>query len=263
MQKNNSESKSRFDQVLDQASVETPTLPLIHNCDGYVFRSILESQKIKAFQCDTFVNDSLIYFYYGRPAYRVSKDKNSTSLKSSYPVCIVMSPPANLNPKRMFPLDSGAFAANMFSDFFHQDIEIENLSLKPEIESAGKIVSYFFGSNSNYLKSEPKNIKVNPLDFEIQSYEELISANSKTNYDDRRATIELQYDQSIALSESNVRLIIMPNCFRDDPLVLKKIELWGCECETYYTFHWKADEYTSIIYDKLFSYFSKNGLLVC
>ncbi|EGU55814.1 hypothetical protein VINI7043_11876 [Vibrio nigripulchritudo ATCC 27043] len=246
--------QSPFEEALVRVAPVTPLLPLVHNCDAHTFRSILSSNQLKVSNCDTFVGDTLSYFYYGRPAYRVTKDTDSTSINSLFPVCFVVSPPDSLKLRRVFPLDSGAFSADMFKEYFHKNTAVEDLSLKPELESAGKVVSHFFGSNLNYFHSESKDVEVEAMDFEVQSYKELISSKSKTKYDDRRATIELQYGNDMNLDSSNVMMVVLPTCFMDSGKVRAKIAEWSCEVRTYHTSHWNPDEYIPLINKELCDY---------
>ncbi len=252
----------RFSLTISGLNPVAPLLPLVHTCEAYRFRSIFENQRIKPNPCDVFVGDSLAYFFYGKPSYRTSSDISATSMTSMVPVCFVISAPENLIPKRVFPLDTGAFHGGRFSKYFHRETLLDDLSLPARVDSAGKVVARYFGSNKAYFNSETKEIDLSPLDFEAQSYIQLINDKSITDFDDRRSSIELQYEEEIDLSTVKVHLVVLPTRFLDVPEISDRIfNDWKAEARTYHIAHWNPNEYLSTLYRELREYFSDKGFL--
>jgi len=59
---------ARFQEVLKDVVGNLKILPILHSCDGYNFRSILEDEYLKPNMCEVFKDDYL-YTYYGIPSY--------------------------------------------------------------------------------------------------------------------------------------------------------------------------------------------------
>lgn len=240
--------ESRFAKSIKTSRGTKPLLPLVHNCEAYDFREIMESESIAPTLCDTFSNEELSYFFYGKPSYRTAKTSDASSMSAYFPTCFVIDAPKLNFPKRVFPIDSGAFSAKLFNEFMHRKTDISDFSLPPKVDSAARVVSYFFGKNRSYYDSKPKQVDITPIEFEVQSYYELISHKAPTQFDDRRASIELQYNDHIELNKTKVHLVIIPNAFLDEPFIKKKIlEEWKAEIRTYYTTHCNPNEYISTI----------------
>lgn len=53
----------KFQEVLQTEIDELVTLPLLHTCDAYSLRSILENKKLIPQKCDVFNNLELLYTY--------------------------------------------------------------------------------------------------------------------------------------------------------------------------------------------------------
>src|SRR5215218_641104 len=124
----------RFAKFVADAEEALPRLPLFHNCDGLSFRDILSVDQLKPSKCSVF-NEDLLYFFYGRPAYRAVKDGNAVSSNSLYPICIVVRPDAPLSPVRIAPFDTGAFAKGMYSGFMNPRMNRADFFAEPSTAS--------------------------------------------------------------------------------------------------------------------------------
>lgn len=249
-----------FAQKIEGSSAAFPLFPLVHTCDAHSFREIIASGEITPARCDTFKGEDLSYFYYGKPSYRTSKTNDAISLNSAFPICFVVNT-AKASPKRVFPLDSGAFCADLFREYFHRNTNISDLELNPNIESAAKIVSKFYGSNVDYFNGVANDVEYDVMDFEIQSIIELISARQATAFDDRRAVVELQFDSDVKLNKDSVKLVLLPTTFLDSDLVQKKIlDDWKAEVRTYSVAHFNPKEYVSMFYRELESFYEDIGI---
>ncbi|SEK00155.1 hypothetical protein SAMN05518849_1256 [Sphingobium sp. AP50] len=87
-----------------------------------------ESETLDPVPCPVFNKEPLIYFFYGRPAYRASAQIQSNGLDAYAPICIIMKPDA-ADPRRIFPFDSGAFHHHLLADFTHHRMMKEDFEL--------------------------------------------------------------------------------------------------------------------------------------
>jgi hypothetical protein len=242
-----------FKAFVEKQSPSTPLMPLCHTCDAYTFRSIILSKKLEIRECNVFKGEKLLYFFYGRPSYRIGRPNGSTSLQAYYPVCFVLKWDQMKDPIRVIPFDSGAFYKGLVHEFFHTEMKKEDFVLNPEKDSAQKIVGGFFENNIGYINSEPrKNITCSKMDFEILSYLNMLEGKSDSFADDRRSTIEVQYNVDIDLNSNIVETIILPRVFLSDPDVLDVIQKqWNITPLVYEIFRGNPSEFQSVVFQKL------------
>lgn len=228
-------------------------LPLIHTCDGFSFRKILASGKLKKTTCPVFEED-LLYFFYGKPSYRTTRDNQASSQMSHFPISFVLDiEKCNSSPHKIFPFDSGAFNHGMFKDYFHEETTFENISLNPKTETSRNFIASFYDCNEDYLQTRLKgNLSVTPLAYEVEGYVSLVSSSKKTPFDDRSSTLEISYSQDIPLSPENILYIVVPSVYLDDPYVRKTLEDdWKVKIGTYTIFHGNPNEYVSIVKERV------------
>ena len=182
---------SRFNQYVKSALPYTPSLPLLHTCDGFHFRSIVDGQELRISPCDVF-GENLLYLFYGRPSYRTAKDIKASVMPAFFPICIVLKPDSVSTPKRIVPFDSGAFEDGRFSEHMHPKMRRDDFFLEPVPDMPSRLVSRFYGSNDAYFSGKPHTIQIPPIEFEALSYYNLISSQNVSNYDDRNSSIEIR-----------------------------------------------------------------------
>ena len=253
--------KNCINSFVNNTTSNLDSLPINHILETYAFRElIMGSPTLKTNLCDVF-NEQLLYFFYGIPSYRLSKNNKSSKLSSLYPVCIVLDIYKCGVPHRIIALDSGGFDNNIFKDFFHEKTSLDDLSLYPTIETGKKFVAAFYGNNKNYLYNNPlDDIKHNPLEFELEGYIELIRTKQISNYDDRASTLEMQYTQDIELDKTKVKLVVLPAILMDDPEVKKLLEEdWESTVETYTTYRANPNEFMSTIKTKVLDFIEKEN----
>ena len=125
-------------------------LPLIHTSRCEFLASIATTHVLELQPCAIF-HESLVYLFYGRPAYRSHRGSRGGEPHVLCPVCFVFKPrTVSWVVHRMYPCDTGAVAA----DRFHPEIlasDLAQLALEPQIESARRLVSLLFERNSDYF----------------------------------------------------------------------------------------------------------------
>lgn len=250
----------RFNEFVSQAPPVLPVLPVFHTCDGFDFAKILVDSKLDVSLCPTF-KKPLLYFFYGKPAYRPSKDDLATKAPAFMPIAIALRPDSLRKLEQVAPFDTGAYAKGLYSSFMHHEMKCEDFLLNPDLQMPGRVVSRFFGSNLKYYFGLPTAIDIPPLQFEATSYQDLIHDASKGKSDDRRTSIELQCGGSLVLDSSSVLFVVLPNVFLDDSKLLATLLEWGAEFKGYQIHRASPREFVSKIYDLVECFLRDNGYL--
>lgn len=246
-------------------------LPLTYTTDGYGFREFLEDQKLKPGPCNVF-NEELLYLFYGRPAYRVGSEVEPTKFNFFFPVCILLNPECIKVVKRLYPFDSGAFATNLYSEYMHKNFNLDNFLVNPNPNAPGQIpfpetpahiISSFFDNNRNYYDDNIReSVGFGSLDFEAQSYYELIKSKRQSIFDDRRSAIEIQTDEIIPLSSDTVCAVVLPQAFMDDEKIKATIVgNWNAKLLTYPSYRSEPAFFIPFIMDNVRNFLQDEGLI--
>lgn len=205
-----------FDERFTATTIKHPELPFFHSCDAIYLQAILTSGELKPRPCKVYGED-LLYLFYGKPAYKSGELTNST-LNHMMPLCFIINNNAVTTIKRIIPFDSGAFDG--YSDHLHKSMTREEFQLTPSKEAINKTVDYFFAGNDLYFNGvAKKEIIFDPIHFQIESYHSIITNGSKSNVDDRKASLEVQLDYSIAVNKSNIEAVILPKSLALSPTI--------------------------------------------
>ncbi|WP_155904899.1 hypothetical protein [Methylopila sp. M107] len=214
-----------FYKFVSRSSATYPDLPIVHTTDLYTFRNIADTDRtIKTKMCPVF-GEELLYFFYGRPAYRPHGGVNPNSLSAFYLSSFVINPGA-IKPRRVYPFDTGAFAQGMFNGSLHPSMTVEDFELDASLDAARQAVSAFYASNEAYMNGKlNRNIIHGAMDFEVEAYMDWSLAKSQTAYDDRRNAFEIQVSSSCKLDHHDVLAVIVPEQILDDKDILQFIEI--------------------------------------
>lgn len=181
-----------------------------HTSDAFSLRDIIKEKKIKPRTCP-FFNQDLIYFFYGRPAFRRDAAEAS-GLHSRAPVVIVLHPHLIKRGARLFPFDTGAFATNRYAKWMHPNMTVENFELECEDAMPPKHVSAFFDTNQNYLDLACKGVHIpHSGEYEVESIIKLLTDQSTPLADDRRLAMELSVSCDIVFDASAIMALIIPD----------------------------------------------------
>ncbi len=241
---------SKFQEVLLDEVDDILTLPLLHTCDAFSLRSILEGMVLIPKLCDVFSLE-LLYTYYGLPSYRPHYDK-ATANPAYFMICIILDSEKFKDFHKVYPFDSGAFEKlpEMRDSFFHHQSQILDFECKNSIDGAKSVIKTFYETNDNYLAQLPKISKhFSPFDFEAISYSNLIQQQTNSILDDRASSIEIIFDKEILLTKDTVKQIIIPNNFKDDTKIRDLIKA-NFDIEDpigYSTFRGNPKEYHGLI----------------
>jgi hypothetical protein len=258
-----------FSNFLQPFPASNPPMPLVHSTSLQSFRDIVRSNVLSPTPCSVF-NKDILYLFYGRPAYRVSKTITSQGQLRHFPVCFVLTPDA-VQSDTVFPFDTGAYSNGLF-DSFLSGLDLPEFQIGHFPDSPQKLVSAFYQTNKSYYFGRVvDSVSVAPMDFEIDAYFKMLKdtavtySGGPTASDDRRQTIEIQSDSKIKLTanqilsagsvvvQNRVLATIVPERVLDDPKILDAITLiWKAEPMTYSTYAFtKPEEYHSVIREKV------------
>lgn len=269
-----SNSPNKFTEFINRFEPSLPAMPLIHTTDAYRFsRHILKKRLIEPQPCEIFEED-LLYFFYGRPSYRVNSNQKK-SFSAAYPVGIILHPDAVKYAKRVYPFDTGAYAGGLFEDYMYKDFTLDSFLVDLCLEESGlisisdipsKIIAAFFENNTNYYYADKfRSIPDRDMEFdsfEAECYLELIRTKAEKVFDDRRSSIEVQIAETVDVLKDSIWAIVLPQSFLENERIQNVIiDELRVEPVTYPTFRSEPDFLIPIIMDRVGQFFSKEGLI--
>jgi len=250
----------RFKEFVSRAEPTTSFLPLTHVTDAYALRDIVEDGALEPTACPVF-REPLLYLFYGRPAFRKNIATQSSRNRAYAPVCLIVHPANELTPRRIFPFDSGAFDAKLMSSFFHNRMRVEDFGLEPDLTSAAQLVKLFFDSNHKYFSNrtaQPPGIPA--LNFEAQSYAELIQKADEDEVDERLSTVEVQISGSVDL-QSHVVAVVLPEPFLEDSELMARLAELNVEPLPFmYVDRWRPIDCTSAVYSAVSDFYRRPNM---
>lgn len=215
-----------------------PVMPLMHTTDALSFEGVTATRNLETKECE-FYKEPLLYFFYGRPAYRPNFKIQPTSLSLFRPVSIILKPHAVNSISRVVPLDTGALHRGLYVRQLAGMVRPEAFEIEGGLLGAARLVRAVFGSNKDYYLGRPQpapsRIASNPI---AEAFFSIISDSGQSEVDDRRSTIEIQSSQNMRLDSNNVEAIAIPEVFLDDSN-LRNILLseWQCKIIRYDIYH--------------------------
>lgn len=205
---------------LASATGGSSTLPYFHSCSGKAFRSILASGKIEKRNCPVF-DEELIYFFYGKPSYRMPDSGANTRDTSRFPICFVFSDLDDASIKRVFPFDTGALAYGFYGDICGDEKNPCCFEIGSDKAAISLLISYLYGTETNYFYAKP-NVAMDDIDalcFELRQILSFIVHYGGSDWDSRAHSIEIQHDSDIQLSMAQIEAIILPDSYLSNPKV--------------------------------------------
>lgn len=256
-------TRDRLRRLVNVQSEAKPTLPLVHTTDVYGLVNALEDGLLAPPRpCNIFVGEPLLYFFYGRPSYRVNSDEAPTSLDHYLPVCVLFRS-ASIHPiKRLFPFDSGGFHNDLYADAFHRNMELADFGLEPDPKTPGRLISLFFGSVESYLRAQPlSSVNLDPSELEAISYHALITQRLSNSADNRVSGIEVQLEGSVTLG-GNVDAVVLPGTLLDSKEISRKLADSKAVPLPYPQIsRQRPSEYVTRIFDICYEYYERVGIL--
>ncbi|MBX3563597.1 MAG: hypothetical protein KF730_03365 [Sphingomonas sp.] len=245
---------------LDQFTPAGLPLGLVH-CTP-VIRGVqaLNTGELRAENCPVY-GESLVYLFYGRPAFKPLAGMAASSMAEHLPMCLVFDSSALASAERILPFDSGGFDRYAPST---GTLNREAFELAGGADTPPRLVAAFYETNLNYYRQMPT---VRPEDIsnlypEARAIARLANDETIQDDDDRRTTIEVQFSRGVALRDSLVA-IIGPAALEVEVPILRVLE----ECpnavlRTYRTYgRQKALAHAGQLYELVEDFFRWRTLL--
>lgn len=247
---------------LSAAAGTTITLPYFHSCSGKAFRSILSSGKIERRMCDVF-DEELVYFFYGKPAYRMQNRGTNTRDASRFPVCFVISDLEDSSIRRVFPFDTGAMACGVYECVCGDEKNPLSFEIGSDRRAISLLVGFMYSSDPNYFYARPEKamMDIDSLSFELQQIYAIIVQFGESTWDARAHSIEIQHDQDIDLVHAPIEAIILPDSFLNNPGVADFIYNNNITAVDYSIHQSNPSSATDILFEAAKRYLSDKGLL--
>jgi hypothetical protein len=225
---------SKFVDVVNGLAPVEPCLPLVHTTSAPTFEYyIAESGQLKAKECPVYRKEELVYLFYGKPSYRPKEaDIQHKDMLQFAPICIILDVPTGLAPKRLMPFDSGAYHDKLIAreGHAHTSLPKEFFEL-PTMDAASAVVGLFFGSNLKYFDEAPlQPTPVDPtLNTCVETYVSLINRTGSNQGDSRLTSIEVQFNQDVALAGNALAVAMAEPFYQKRQEVQDTLKAWGAE----------------------------------
>ncbi len=246
-----------FTRSVAAHAVMAEELPLIHTSLCEYLPAIATTHTLEPRPCNIF-KESLVYLFYGRPAYRSSRGIKNGEAIALCPVCFVFKPrTVSCSLRRIFPCDSGAVAGNLFAPDI-TSADLEDLEIDSQVENARRAVGLFFEQNSNYFAGRVTAGRAFPAGSVEARFYALLQRPGPVGYDDRKSAIEAQVNHSIAL-RNQLLFVVLPREFLEiDAIRHAIIYEWNCDPIPYPTFQGDAPAaYYSVVRQKVTERFTE------
>ena len=191
-------------------------LPMLHSCECFDSRLIIESGQLETRLCKVF-NKDLLYFFYGKPSYPVGEKVVGNRTDIEYcPVCFIVNP-QKVKIYRVFPFDTGAFSAEKYDDFFHRNMQLGEFELDSSLKAILTYIAIFFESNDNYIRGQTV-IGIKENNPYINGLISILNAQGTHKIDDRAHTVEVISQECVSLKDAVECVIIPEDLLREDSI---------------------------------------------
>lgn len=205
-------------EIIAAETATAEELPLVHTTRCEILPHIVASDELRSVtECDVF-HEHLLYFFYGRPAYRHTLGSEPSGNLDLCPVCFVFKPHTiGGAAKRVFACDSGGVHNGYFMDHLFPP-DRDEMQLETTLDSARKLVPLVFGDNSRYYHGEARPVcpAVFPPGSPAARFHALLTDTVAGPADDRRSAIEVQFASPVAL-EQHLLCVILPKDKLNEP----------------------------------------------
>jgi hypothetical protein len=201
------------DWVDRQDASELKRLPLTHMSKAYVGRKIILADVIEPDDCDV-AGKKVVYCFYGRPAYRASKDA-TVHLSAGAPYCFVLSPSVINRAKAIYPFDTGAFDNRMYNHVLVEEMLMVDFDLSGDPDRINRLVGALYGTPTAYFDGDKSRVPrpdqiAEDWEMAAQAYAALVASRGRNEPDDRIGTIELVFDHPLPLAD-NLLAVVVPH----------------------------------------------------
>lgn len=242
------------------AVVDQPVLPLMHSTTCENTENILENNLLSVTPCDVF-GTKLLYFFYGKPAYRVSAKISDSSTSYTLAPCCFIVKPDKIKPEHIYPFDTGAFAADRYDEITKMRTEMCEYELSARIDDIPQFVCMFYENNQKYLEGRVSVAHGVETTIAVRALTDLLGSSGFLKYDDRARTIEISTTENLALSDV-IEAIVVPIPFTRNEVFNEFIKMHSSIKVLTYMPHYPnpVSSYNEAIFQIVFSYLASRGL---
>jgi len=188
-------------------------MPLTHITKGLLAEDICRAGQIEPNTCPVF-EETLAYFFYGRPAYRVSGD-GALKVEAACPYCFVFDASLINRARAIFAFDTGAFDKRLYKHVFLEEMNLADFSLERDETRPNRLIQTVFETREKYFDGDtsfaPKvQAELPKWRHHVHAYLDLISSRGRNEPDDRVYSIEVLFSATVPL-ERNLLAVIMPH----------------------------------------------------
>lgn len=224
------------DWVDGQPNLNWPPMPLTHITKALLAADIAKSGCVDPVHCDVF-KKPLTYFFYGRPAYRVSGD-GAIKIEAACPCCFIFNAKLIEKAEAIFAFDTGAFSKRLYKHMLTDEMAVEDFSLGTDISRPNKLIMKSFGSRLAYFQGDISAIPdpttiTKSYEFHARSYLNLITSPGRNEPDDRICSIEIVLAEKVPLKESLLAIIVPHTLWNDGAPWLKDLQQGGAIIQPY------------------------------
>lgn len=213
-----------------------PLMPLTHITKALVAADIAKAGHIDLLQCEVF-EKPLAYFFYGRPAYRVSGD-GAIKVEAACPCCFIFNSKLIQKATATFAFDTGAFSKRLYKHMLTDEMAVEDFGLGNDTSRPNKLIMGTFGSRLAYFEGNIYALpdpaaKTKSYDFLARAYLNLLASPGRNEPDDRICSIEVILAEKVPLKD-NLLAVIVPHTLWDDGAPwLKELQTAGATVQPY------------------------------
>ena len=224
------------DWVDQHADPGWPPMPLTHITKALVAADIAKAGCIDLTECDVF-GEKLAYFFYGRPAYRVSGD-GAVKVEAACPCCFIFDAKLIEKASAIFGFDTGAFSKRLYKHMLTEEMAVEDFSLGQDTSRPNKLISGTFGTRIAYFDGniyaipDPSAI-TKSYEFHARSYLNLLTSPGRNEPDDRICSIEIILANKVPLDDRLLAIIVPHTLWDDGAPWLKDLQGAGAVIRTY------------------------------
>ncbi len=239
-------------------------LPWVHSSSAANLFDIIDAEKLLAVPCNVFKGDKLVYFFVGRPAYKMPAVENPSEWQ--LPIVFVMRFQQPPNIKRVFPFDSGAFLTGRMPNYISM-FPIAGYEMSRHPDLAGRLVSFFFKTQERYFFRRPAGDEEMKVEHELDMRHAQILALAKlyrdresATLDDRAAAIEVSVAEDVPLEKSSLLGVVIPNEYKRLPGMVSSLKGVTQIIEGYDLLPLGTDAHYGVVYDCVKRIYKKAGI---
>ena len=207
-------AENKFSEWVDRHDAhKSRLLPITHVTSTISAERIIDDKKMSLpDKCDGEFENPLLYFFYGRPAYRVSPG-TSVSLEAACPSCFIFHPKILDRCHYIHAFDTGAYFNRLYSHVLTEDFRVDDFSLGAQPSRINRLISAAFEDEEAYLdadRSKLRNIEeaAHPWELQGRAYLTLLASPGRNEPDDRICTVEVGFQDSVLLDESLLGVVV-------------------------------------------------------